>query len=92
MKRIYKYELPPGGLTSIRIPRYSEVLHVNTQTDNDVMLWAIVDTEEPLTERFFYVAGTGHDLPSNIFTQYRYYGTVHVYDKRIVLHVFEEMK
>ena len=81
MKRIYKYD--PAG---------SSILHVNEQTDNDVKLWAIVETDYDVVERRFFVVGTGHDLPLDIYTKYNYIGTVHVMDKRIVLHVFEEMR
>ncbi len=94
MKRIYKYDIQPGGPSEVKMPIGSMILHVNQQTDNDVKIWAIIEDENDAyaETRYFYVAGTGHKLPDNIITKYYYLGTVHVMNGQIVLHVFEEMK
>lgn len=92
MKRIYKYDVQPGGVSTVSMHRNAMILSVDQQTDNDIKIWALVETDNPLVPRHFFVAGTGHDLPQDIYVAYQYVGTVHIYEGRIVLHVFEEMK
>ena len=85
MHAVYKYELPVPrfGKSTIEMPRHAEVLHVAAQGDG-IMLWARVDTEEPMVPRNFCVAGTGH----RIVLAGRYIGTAHL-PGHLVFHVFE---
>ena len=88
---MFKYDINPGGESVVQMPIGSSLLHVSQQTDNDVKLWAIVEDTALLVPRHFFVVGTGHALPDDIYTKYRYVGTVHVWSGAIVLHVFEVM-
>jgi hypothetical protein len=50
-------------------------------------IWARVSPDAPMQTRHFRVAGTGHNLGSNVG---RYIGTVQLEWGSLVLHVFEE--
>ncbi len=54
MKVIYKYRMAD----KVEMPKNSAILSVAMQHDK-LTLWALVETEEPLIHRLFFVAGTG---------------------------------
>lgn len=81
MKTIYKYPLGDWeGL--LQLPQRAVILHTDFQ-NGAIVLWASVDTSNPLEGREFRVVGTGHELPEN---EYQYIGTVK--DHNFVWHVF----
>lgn len=58
---VHKYELQPGH-QAILMPADARVLSVVVQGEQGLMLYALVDTEQSLVAREFYVTGTGHDI------------------------------
>jgi len=69
MKTVYKYPLPfTSGI--VLMPKDAMVVHVSEQ-NGEPMLWAEVNTEEGLEERYFIIYGTGQ----NIDSRYGYIGT-----------------
>lgn len=62
MKSVYKYHLQLGP-NAIDMPVVSEILTAQIQ-EGSLVLWALVEKSEITTTRWFKVAGTGHDLPS----------------------------
>ena len=60
MKTIYKYPVQIENEQIIIMPRNAKLLTIQCQ-HNKPMLWALVDTAEPLEERRIRIAGTGHD-------------------------------
>jgi hypothetical protein len=95
MKTVYKYVIPPAAMDTglfMEFPENAELLSVGEQNP-DVVLWALVDSEEPVRKRFIRVVGTGHPIKHEPWPKtYRsYIGTVQMADG-IVLHVFEEWK
>ena len=64
MKRIYKYTLNIIDKQKIKMPYGSMILHVDMQNEN-LCLWAEVDTEAPQEEETFYVRGTGQPIPDD---------------------------
>lgn len=88
MRTVHKYVVPVPrfGKSSIEMPRRAEALHVAAQ-GGKIMLWARVDTEEPMVTRSFFVAGTGHRL----LLEGRYIGTAHL-PGPLVFHVFDEAR
>lgn len=68
MFTIHKYRIgPPAGLHSVEMPAGATVLSVGVDhPDGRVCLWALVDTEAPLTARLIYAATTGAPLPLDI--------------------------
>lgn len=84
MISVYKYSIGLGGDTLM--PAGAKVIHVHAQ-DDDVCLWAIVDTAAPDELRRFDIIGTGHQLPANRVGRWEHIGTAHV--RGFVWHVFE---
>lgn len=75
MRTIYKYTIPfiPSGVV-IWMPKGAEVMHVAFQRDeDDIKLWAAVDTDAKLEERRVRIVGTGQELPEGAW---RHVGTV----------------
>jgi len=86
ISRVYKYPLTFGDWVSVPMPEGAEVLCVQIQHD-EPFLWARVTPENPPALRHFRIAGTGHDLGSNVG---RYVGTFQMHDGDLVMHVFED--
>ena len=91
MITIYKYPLttdsPIRQATTIRMPKDSNVIKVGVQ-NNQICLWAIVNTENPEVGVTFKIYGTGHELAPETETCYEMrQGTVMI--GPFVWHVFE---
>lgn len=86
MERIYKYPLVPEDWTTVRMPEGAEPLCVQVQ-GGAPFLWARVDIDRAPVLHHFRIAGTGHDLGSNIG---RYIGTIQLEGGSLVFHVFSE--
>jgi len=85
--RVYKYQLP--GLSdwiTMWMPAGAEPLCVQVQNDQPCM-WARVDISQPPTVYHFRVAGTGHDLGSNVG---RHIGSFQMHGGALVFHVFAD--
>ena len=91
MTTIYKYELEltPNTEQVLRLPRNAPVLSVGKQND-ELYVWAKVNTEEVNIPRKFIVAWTGKELPESIAAKHSsavFYGTVQI--DYLVYHIFE---
>jgi hypothetical protein len=64
MKTIYKYELSSKD-ASMKLPKGAEILSVAIQ-DGRPMMWALVDPENVLEDRFISTVGTGWELEDNM--------------------------
>lgn len=89
MTTIHKYRVPVPRFNEclIEMPRHAKAIHVAAQGD-EIMLWAEVDTEEPMAPRRYHVFGTGHRLTANAMNG-RYIGTAHLSGLGLVFHVYE---
>lgn len=85
---VYKFRLMPGTPVRVEMPKYSHVVHVGSQDDGPV-LWAIVDTEQPMETREFWVYGTGHLI--DVERPKVHVGSCHT-EAGLVWHVFEADK
>lgn len=95
MKTVWKYELTnPDGVT-LHVPYNGnmsfpqQVLHCDTQNDTTACLWALVDTEQDTRPIRVVTHGTGHDA-TLAAVNLTHIGSVLLYSKRIVIHVFAE--
>ena len=86
-KQIWKYTISPKE--SLAMPKGAEVLTVQTQ-NGDICLWALVDPQNKLEERYFEVYGTGHDIYCDMGIERKYIGTVQL-NNGLVFHVFERI-
>jgi hypothetical protein len=86
MKTVYKYVLEVVDDQTLSLPIGSQVLSVATQ-DDDIVLYALVDPDQPTTIRYgIRIHGTGHPI-SNI-DGHAFLGTVNLYGGRLMFHVF----
>jgi hypothetical protein len=87
--QIFKYELPIQGVLDVQMPTNARCLSVQVQHDR-LMLWAEVDTAEPMVLRRLRVVGTGHEFDR---AGLRYIGTVQMVSELfnvLVWHVYED--
>jgi DNA-directed RNA polymerase subunit RPC12/RpoP len=87
-RKIFKYPLPIDDEIEISMPEDSEILTVQTQKGTPC-IWAIVDTDAPLTTRRLCLRGTGHAFKGN---EGKYIGTFQLDNGALIFHLFEEHK
>ena len=81
MKTIYKYELRNQD-ASMKLPKGAEILSVAIQ-DGRPMMWALVDPDNVLEDRFISTVGTGwqvEDSMKYICTYMEGYFVWHVFE------------
>lgn len=89
MKTIYKYNIN-SGITSIELPKRSQIFSANYDANGVLSVWAAVDTkEEEMEERFIYLTGTGWSLEDLKDWNYRFINTVIDENNGLVWHIFE---
>lgn len=71
---------------SLVVPKGSVLLHCFKQEDLPTLWFACPDDAES-EERTFHLLYTGDEFPLGKIT---YLNTIHIYDDKIVLHIFEE--
>ena len=81
---IFKYRLPLIKEPKVQMPDGAEVIHVGMQ-DDQITLWAKVDSNAEMETRNFAIAGTGR--PDKRIRDAVHLGTV--FDGGLVWHVFE---
>lgn len=86
IQRVYKYPLPIGDWVSVTMPEGAEPLSVQVQ-HGTLWLWARVSIDRPPVVHHFRMAGTGHDLGSNVG---RHIDTFQLDGGAFVGHVFAE--
>lgn len=87
MKTIWKYEIAGTG-SQIIIPKIHRFLTVQGQ-NNNICLWAEVETESPNEQVYIEVFGTDQEIPENMGTMREYLGTAQIYDGKLVWHVYK---
>jgi DNA-directed RNA polymerase subunit RPC12/RpoP len=85
-RKIYKFSFSMEDEFKISMPEGSEVLTVQIQ-GGVPRIWAIVDTDVPLTARRFCMRRTGHAFKGN---EGKYIGTFQLNEGTMVFHLFEE--
>lgn len=80
--------LLPTDIRTVYLPEGAEILSVQAQ-DNQVMLWALGDPDNPDKLRYFRMLMTG--APFELTPNMKFIDTVQLYHGSIVLHIFEIM-
>lgn len=88
MKRIFKYVFSITDDIVISMPKGAQILDVQMQHGNPC-IWALVTQANPIVERVFRLAGTGHPIESSDVDKYTYIGTFQMRDGALVFHLFE---
>ena len=86
LQRVYKYPLPVGDWVTVTMPDGAEPLCVQVQ-HGEPCLWARVAPGNPPVAHHFRIAGTGHDLGSNLG---RHIGSFQLAGGALVFHVFAD--
>jgi len=87
MKRIYKYPVPIDDKFVIQMPSGAFILTVQMQK-SEPQIWALVDPDKPLTNKTFYLYGTGMEVKPDLV----YVGTFQMLGGSLVYHLFEGQK
>ena len=80
-RTVYKYELHPSKPV-VPMPSGAQLLQAGEQAGG-IVVWALVDPEAPLEDRWVSIYGTGHEVPEDPGV---YLNTVFV--GPLVFHVF----
>lgn len=87
LERVYKYPLPTlGDWITMTMPAGAVPLCVQVQ-DGQPCMWARVVIGRPPVAHHFRIAGTGHDLGSNIG---RHIDSFQLHGGALVFHVFAD--
>lgn len=84
---VYKYWIARAATTNIVAPEGWKPLTVQIQDDN-LYIWALVDTSQKTQSYRICVYGTGHEITDSFAKVYL--GTVQ--DSELVWHVFQDMR
>jgi len=89
MKRILKYPLEIKDRQFIRMPDDYKLLSAKEQ-HGEIILWALVDNENPISGAQIHIIGTGNpiDEPNQLFEYWEYIDTV-VMSNSLVWHVWD---
>ncbi len=92
MKTVYKYPIPIMDDFEIKIHRVIKILHVDVQ-DEQPCIWALVESDSPLSFRQFSLRGTGHSCDGLELTGLQkncdYVGTFIMQNGAFVFHLFD---
>ncbi len=86
MKSIWKFPLSVVDTQKVAMPFGATILSVDSQHDQSVCLWAMVNTEASPTDRTIVIVGTGHEVPEG---NLMFIGTTLLFGGGLVFHVFE---
>jgi len=88
MGNIYKYELEIKDNQSLYLPFGARILSVCEQY-NRIVLYAIIDKDEDKKQKYdIKIFGTGHEIPLGLCKDYKFLGTVKLYDGKYMFHIF----
>jgi hypothetical protein len=89
MRTIWKFVVPRpdnDNCSRIAMPRQAHIRAVQMQ-NAEMCIWAEVEDLQEKEYRYFYIFGTGHQMPNE--PGLTYIGTVQIYDGKLVFHVYE---
>jgi len=84
MKKVYKYTID-RTYNIIDMPKGAQLLDVQVQNGYP-QLWALVDPDAEMEERYLTIVGTGHDIGLG---NMEYVGTYQIDGGIFIFHVFE---
>ena len=92
MKTIWKFEIPFEDKFTIKMPKSAEILCVQQdQKTFKPCIWAMVESENELEERYFELFGTGHPIHTDMGIERKYLGTYQYQKGEFVGHIFERL-
>ena len=89
-KRIFKYRLPFMEIATVQMPFNSQIVRVD-DVDGAIWIWAVIDDENPLVEREFFLFKTGVVMPDDILENYTYLGCGAIFvQMELMMYVYEK--
>lgn len=89
--RIWKYQMPVKEEFTMKLPQCAQIIRIASE-NGYLWLWAIVDTEAPLEERYFKAFKTGGAMPDDI-SRLQYAGMAPIYiQQELMLYFFEDLE
>lgn len=88
-KQVWKFEVIGNNLP-INMPKGADILTIQEQKEK-CFIWALVDPQNELEERFFELYGTGVDIPCDMGIDRYYINTVQFDGGDLVFHLFERL-
>lgn len=89
MKAIHKFQLGMTENACVMMPEGALVIRVDG-IDGFLYIWAVVDTNAPLIERYFMLFKTGAAMPDDILKNYHYLGCGGIFvQMELMMHVWE---
>lgn len=88
-KQIWKFIVTPDG-APIKMPKGAEILTVQSQGEQ-ACVWALVDPNNEMEERYFEVYGTGHNIHYDMGINRKYINTFQLKGGSLVFHLFERV-
>lgn len=88
-KVIYKYQMPVLERFTMRLPKDAEIIRMEDQ-GGMFWLWAVVDTNAPLEDRYFHAYKTGAEIDPTVNLRYIGFCAVFV-QMELGLYIFEVM-
>lgn len=85
MRTIYKYKLELKETQRVSMPAYSQIIKAGVQ-DNEIYIWAIIDTDKELLDKLIRIVGTGNS--TDAMTQANYHIDT-VFMGSFVWHIFD---
>ena len=87
-KQPFGYAIPIPCTMHYMLPKGAEILDIQMQRDTFV-IWYKCDTEAPIQDHIFYVAGTGQPFEPDVScNKWRYIKTIQEYLSGLVYHFF----
>lgn len=89
MKTIFKYPIYKiEDEISINLPSGAKILSAQIQREI-LCIWALIDTDNPLSLRIFRIIGTGHHIDDE--NKLIYINTFQMNNGKLVFHLFEKI-
>lgn len=86
---VYKYPLGISDYTVLDLPSGARLLHADVQGGGGMMLWALVDPDQPAEPRRIAILGTGHAVKVLDGDRLQHINTFLVDGGAFVFHAFE---
>jgi len=96
MKTIWKFSTLIEGQFkekfTLQMPIGAEILTIQTdEKNNHPTIWALVDPQAEMEDRFFELYGTGHSIHEDMGIERKYIGTYQYQRGEFVGHIFERL-
>lgn len=88
-KEIWKYTFSDIYDETFQMPKGAEILTVQIQDEN-ICIWALINTLEDTENRSFEIYGTGHIIHCDMGIERKYINTFQI-DNGLAFHLFERI-